>query len=368
MLEGVGICPKGMLNGPCGGYRGDYCEVVGECVWVNVYKKLCMEGGKCLEVFTKVNLSPYFKVRDYFPPPLRPTSKFIELLNRGKALAYEVFSQPVNLDLRILIKLLGRLANYVDAYVFVDSPMGLITYDQLTLALVARNYFSSVDVILNLSARGKSLDELSKYVVTALNSGVSNFIVVTGDWPRNAGNTLFTLDSTQLAYLIRLLSDLGINHSGRRVGIGGRAAHVGVAVNQYSDYIDLEVLRTVRKLRCGAEFIATQPIYSAGRFKEFIRRIKSSYPDIKVLATYAILDNIRRLEIISELGIKLSRSEKEHLINLLKSYDVIVANELTIKKILDEVGDLIDGIYISSYGNINLALKFLSNVSIKSIM
>ncbi len=364
----MGRCPKGMLNGPCGGYRGDYCEVAGECVWVDVYKKLCKDGSKCLEVFTKVNLGPYFKIRDYVPPPLRISSKFIELLNRGSALAYEVFSRPVDLDLRVLVKLLGRLANYVDAYVLVDSPMGLVTYDQLTLASIARTHFSNVDVILNLSARDKSLDELSKYIVTAVNSGVSNFIVVTGDWPRNAGNALFALDSTQLIYLIRLLSDLGINHSGRRVGIGGKAAHVGVAANQYSDYIDLEVLRTVRKLKCGAEFIATQPIYSVSRFREFIRRVKSLYLDIKVLATYAILDSVKRLEIIDGLGIKLSHSEKEYLTSLLKSNDVIVANELIIRKMLEEVRDLIDGIYISSYGNINLALKFLSNVSIKSIM
>jgi hypothetical protein len=47
-------CPKGMLNGPCGGGADGMCEVEGPCVWVKVYAKL--KSDDKLEEFTKVRM------------------------------------------------------------------------------------------------------------------------------------------------------------------------------------------------------------------------------------------------------------------------------------------------------------------------
>ena len=47
-------CPKGMLNGPCGGVRDGMCEVRGPCAWVKVYAKLKSKGR--LDEFIKVRM------------------------------------------------------------------------------------------------------------------------------------------------------------------------------------------------------------------------------------------------------------------------------------------------------------------------
>ena len=47
-------CPKGMLNGPCGGVANGMCEVSGPCVWVKVYAKLNADDR--LGEFTKVRM------------------------------------------------------------------------------------------------------------------------------------------------------------------------------------------------------------------------------------------------------------------------------------------------------------------------
>jgi hypothetical protein len=38
------LCPKKMLNGPCGGMKKGMCEVSGPCVWVKIYAKLKSAG------------------------------------------------------------------------------------------------------------------------------------------------------------------------------------------------------------------------------------------------------------------------------------------------------------------------------------
>ena len=54
MADDSGACPKGMLNGPCGGVHDGECEVGGECAWVRAFNAL-KKAGK-LDQFLKINL------------------------------------------------------------------------------------------------------------------------------------------------------------------------------------------------------------------------------------------------------------------------------------------------------------------------
>lgn len=60
-------CPKGILNGPCGGMHGGKCEVFLEetCVWVEIYKKLDEENKHKIfrSSFSGFNLRPRKKVK-----------------------------------------------------------------------------------------------------------------------------------------------------------------------------------------------------------------------------------------------------------------------------------------------------------------
>lgn len=42
----IRYCPKGMLNGPCGGATEDHCEVVPDapCVWHSIFRRLAIVG------------------------------------------------------------------------------------------------------------------------------------------------------------------------------------------------------------------------------------------------------------------------------------------------------------------------------------
>lgn len=57
----VTLCPKGLLNGPCGGMDKGKCEVDKErdCVWVLIYKEL--EKRKKLDEFKKIQAPKDFK-------------------------------------------------------------------------------------------------------------------------------------------------------------------------------------------------------------------------------------------------------------------------------------------------------------------
>jgi hypothetical protein len=50
----VTLCPKGLMNGPCGGYRDGKCEVdpANDCAWVLIYQRLAQLGQA--EQFAKI--------------------------------------------------------------------------------------------------------------------------------------------------------------------------------------------------------------------------------------------------------------------------------------------------------------------------
>ena len=59
----IARCPKGLVNGPCGGYRDGKCEVdpTRDCAWVLVYQKL-KKMGRLDELYAPQPLKDYAKM------------------------------------------------------------------------------------------------------------------------------------------------------------------------------------------------------------------------------------------------------------------------------------------------------------------
>jgi ferredoxin len=56
-------CPKGLVNGPCGGYRDGKCEVdpTRDCAWVQIYQRL-KRIGRLDELYVRQPLKDYSKM------------------------------------------------------------------------------------------------------------------------------------------------------------------------------------------------------------------------------------------------------------------------------------------------------------------
>ena len=59
----IARCPKGLVNGPCGGYRDGKCEVdpTRDCAWVLIYERL-KKVGRLDELYALQPLKDYFKM------------------------------------------------------------------------------------------------------------------------------------------------------------------------------------------------------------------------------------------------------------------------------------------------------------------
>ena len=349
-------CPKKVINGPCGGYRGASCEVNGECIFIKVLSSKNVK--ELRELFSLVILDKRFKIRDYFPVLRRPLTRFMKSLRRGdKLIIYEIFLNISN-DVGEILNDLKSMAGPDVVYALTDSPLGVLTFDPLALALMLKDHVNVLDFILNISMRNKTVENLVRYVMTATNMGLRNLLIVTGDWSKEFENS-FTLDSTRAVYLLRLLCDLGLNINGEVLTVP-QYIHLGVVSNPESDYISIEVFKSVRKILAGAEFIITQPIYNVNRFKEYLKGLlNESIRDVPIIPAFAPIVSENHLRIAESLGVKVYRKD---LIEVLRTGDmdaIINKNVELLQEIVDAVKD-VGAIYLSTYGNLRLGKLFMS--------
>lgn len=349
-------CPKKVINGPCGGYRGALCEVNGECVFIKVLSSKNVK--ELRELFSSVILDERFKIKDYLPVLRRPLTQFMKSLRRGdKLIIYEIFLNIGN-DVGEILNDLKSIARPDVVYALTDSPLGVLTFDPLALALMLKDHVNVLDFILNISMRNKTVENLVRYVVTATNMGLRNLLIVTGDWSKEFENS-FTLDSTRAVYLLRLLCDLGLNINGEVLTVP-QYIHLGVVSNPESDYTSIEVFKSIRKILAGAEFIITQPIYNVNRFKEYLKGLlNESIRDVPIIPAFAPIVSEEHLRIAESFGIKVYRRD---LIEVLRTGDmdaIINKNVELLQEIVDAVKD-VKAVYLSTYGNLKLGKLFMN--------
>ena len=349
-------CPKKVINGPCGGYRGALCEVNGECVFIKVLSSKNVK--ELRELFSSVILDERFKIKDYLPVLRRPLTQFMKSLRRGdKLIIYEIFLNIGN-DVGEILNDLKSMAGPDVVYALTDSPLGVLTFDPLALALMLKDHVNVLDFILNISMRNKTVENLVRYVVTATNMGLRNLLIVTGDWSKEFENS-FTLDSTRAVYLLRLLCDLGLNINGEVLTVP-QYIHLGVVSNPESGYTSIEVFKSIRKILAGAEFIITQPIYNVNRFKEYLKGLlNESIRDVPIIPAFAPIVSEEHLRIAESFGIKVYRRD---LIEVLRTGDmdaIINKNVELLQEIVDAVKD-VKAVYLSTYGNLKLGKLFMN--------
>lgn len=344
-------CPKLMYNGPCGGGSGNICEVTrGECPWVKLY-----EANPGHELFNKIVLDHGFSIRDYIPKPRKPRSKLLSMINQGrKVLTYE-YVTGYNADSKVILKHMQKLAGIYDALNFIDTPLGLPHTDPLALAILAKNL--GIETVVQVSCKDKSRNFLVSYILALMLHDIKNMLAITGDWIHLGGDKrakpVFDLDAVRLVYLVRLLSDLGVDYRDRKIH-GGKILHVGVAVNPYFKPLDLEVKRTIRKYLAGAEFLETQPVFDVRVLNEFVKKLLQANIDIPIIPSIIYIDNS---EIIPLL---------ENFARVNVPHDYIEAVKRGRDTTIDHLARLaenilslehISGIHVLTMGNINVAVE-----------
>ncbi len=144
-----------------------------------------------------------------------------------------------------------------------DSPMARMRMSAWAVCDVVQRTIG-VETTLHFPTRGRNLLRVQGDLLAAHAIGLRNVFVVMGD-PTSIGDYPEATDNYDLvpSGLIKLIKqgfNMGMDHSGVSIG-QPTSFFVGAALNLCPQDMDTEVKNLHRKIKAGADFFLTQPIY-----------------------------------------------------------------------------------------------------------
>jgi len=193
----------------------------------------------------------------------QPT-KFAQKLNEGGFAISVEMDPPRGLSTHKLLAGASLLADAgADVINVADSPMARMRMSAWAVCEVVQRQVGK-ETTLHFPTRGRNLLRVQGDLLAAHALGIRNVFVVMGD-PTSIGDYPEATDNYDLvpSGLIKLIKqgfNEGVDHSGTSIGQPTNF-FVGAALNLRPKDMDVEVKNMHRKLRAGADFFLTQPLY-----------------------------------------------------------------------------------------------------------
>ena len=172
-----------------------------------------------------------------------------------------------------------------------------------------------VETILHLAIRHRNLLALHSELLGAHGLGARNVFVVLGDKPAGGDYPSATeVSDVTSSGLIRIMAELNAGVDANGVGTEEPASfYIGAALNLNAEDIDAELRVLERKVKAGAHFLLTQPVYDAERVERVAQRL-GGFP-LPVLLGVLPLRTLRHAEFLeaSVPGIAVPREVYERL-------------------------------------------------------
>jgi homocysteine S-methyltransferase len=163
----------------------------------------------------------------------------------------------------------------VDGINIPDSPRASARMSNQALSLLVQRDVG-IEAILHYTCRDRNVLGIQSDLLGAAATGIHNLICITGDPPKMGSypdaTAVFDVDSIGLVNIVHNLNraqDIGGNPLG-----AGTAFVIGVGANPGLPNLDEEVERFEYKVKAGAEFAVTQPVFDLSLLEAFLRRIE----------------------------------------------------------------------------------------------
>jgi methionine synthase I (cobalamin-dependent)/5,10-methylenetetrahydrofolate reductase len=224
--------------------------------------------------------------------PAEQPTQFAQKLASGKFCISVEMDPPRGLSAHKLLAGASLLAEAgADVINVADSPMARMRMSAWAVCdLVQRTV--GVETTLHFPTRGRNLLRVQGDLLAAHAIGLRNIFVVMGD-PTAIGDYPEAMDNYDLvpSGLIKLIKqgfNVGVDHSGTSIGPPTQF-FVGAALNLCPPDINTELKNLNRKVKAGADFFLTQPIYRSEDGENFVAEYELKYGSLKQPVLVGIL-------------------------------------------------------------------------------
>jgi len=217
---------------------------------------------------------------------------------------------------------------------------------------------AGIEAVLHFCCRDRNILGIQSELLGAHAVGIRNLICITGDPPRMGvypdATAVFDVDSIGLTNIANNLNH-GLDLAGNPIG-SQTALLIGVGANPGALNQEEELQRFEWKVKAGAEYVVTQPVFDLELLERFLKSTKSY--GIPVIAGIWPLTSFRNAEfMVNELRVPVPESYMERM-RQADSGEAACAEGVAIaREMVQQVRHLVAGVQLSApFGRYQMAV------------
>jgi len=196
-----------------------------------------------------------------------------EKIDSGRFVVTAEIGPPVGAGAEALKKKAAHFRD-IDAVNITDNQTAIVRMSSIACARILLE--QGVEPVIQVTCRDRNRIAIQSDLLGAWALGIQNALCLTGDYqtfgnhPDSRG--VFDLDSIQLVAAVRGLNE-GRLMSGDEIKDPPRF-FIGAAANPFAEPFDFRIIRLGKKIRAGACFIQTQPVFDIPHFRKWMRGVR----------------------------------------------------------------------------------------------
>jgi methylenetetrahydrofolate reductase (NADPH) len=215
---------------------------------------------------------------------MKSGSNLEKILTKGLFAVTGELGPPKGNDVSVIKRKADLLRGYVDAVNVTDNQTAIVRMSSLAASALAAQM--GLEPIMHMVTRDRNRIAIQSDIFGAAALGIKNILCMSGVH-HSFGNqvdakNVHDLDSIQLIDCVRTLRDQGTLLGAEEKIEGKVDLFIGAVMNPFADPFEFQAVRLAKKIRAGADFIQTYPIYDMERFKEWMKMVRDRGLDKKV--------------------------------------------------------------------------------------
>ncbi|MBD3344606.1 MAG: bifunctional homocysteine S-methyltransferase/methylenetetrahydrofolate reductase [Chitinivibrionales bacterium] len=299
--------------------------------------------------------------------PPKNKSRLAARLLAGKKVTSVELLPPRSIDMSTMIEKSRACARAgVDAINIPDGPRASLRISPMIAAMTIAKE-AGIEPVLHYCCRDRNLIGMQADILGGYAAGVANFLIITGDPPKLGAypdaTGVFDVDSIGLTQAVTNLN--------RGIDIGGSSVtpptgiFIGVGANPCSLDMEREIERYHLKIKAGAEFAITQPVFDIDALNQFLDRVNKFEKKIPIIAGIWPLISYRNAEFMNNEvpGVVVPEPILDRMRACTKKEEGIEEGITICRELIDRIKDRVDGFQVSApFGKVEIALRVLESI------
>lgn len=223
---------------------------------------------------------------------------FKEKIESGRFIVTSELGPPQSASARVIEKKAVHMQRGVDGVNITDNQTAIVRLSSIAAGRILMD--QGVEPIIQMTCRDRNRIAIQSDLLGAWALGLRNVLCLTGDY-MSFGNhpearPVFEMDSVQLVATAATLNR-GEFLSGDTMKTAPDFC-IGAAANPFNEPFDFRIDRLAKKIRAGAHFIQTQPVYDIQAFSRWMEAVRQRglHSKIAILAGVMPVKSIRGLQ------------------------------------------------------------------------